>query len=169
MIIAKRIAYGNHQDRKNPFHWEEIILNLPGSWSYDPSLPWVFKVRYNGHLGCKIYIYIDDGKVTGWCKVACWKAATEFSKVMAKLGLQDAARKRTEPSVTPGPWAGSVVHTDASEVTLLVSDKKWEKTQQIVNDLSVRAEAVEIDCKLLERIRGFLIYVLRTYRWLSHT
>ena len=116
-------------------------------------------VALGAHLGCEIYIYVDDGKVTGWCKVACWKAAAEFSKVMVKLGLQDAAQKRTEPSVTPGPWAGSVVHTDASEVTLLVSDKKWEKTQQIVNELAVRAEAVEIDRKSLERIRGFLIYV----------
>lgn len=50
MIIAKFIAYGDHKDRRNPFHWEEIILNLPGLWNYDPTLPWVFKVRYDGHL-----------------------------------------------------------------------------------------------------------------------
>ena len=98
--------------------------------------------------------------------MACWKAAGEFSKVMSKLGLQDAARKRTEPSVTPGPWAGSVAHTEDSKVTLLVSDKKWEKTQQLVKELSENAKSIEIDRKSLERIRGFLIYVSRTYRWM---
>ena len=167
MIIAKHVAYGNHLDRENPFHWEEVILNLPGSWAYDPTLPWVFKVRYDGHLSCEVYIYVDDGKVTGWRKVACWKAAAELTKVMAKLGLQDAARKRTEPSTTPGPWAGSVVHTNASEVTLLVSDKKWQKTQATVRDLVDRTTAnSEVERKALERIRGFLIYVSRTYRWM---
>ena len=114
MIIAKFIACGDCKDKGNPFHWEEIILNLPGSWNYDPTLPWVFKVRYDGHLGCKIYIYVDDGKVTGWCKVACWEAVSCFSKVLSKLGIQDACRKRTEPSVMPGPWASSVVHTEES-------------------------------------------------------
>jgi hypothetical protein len=166
MIIAKHIAYGNHQDRDNPFHWEEIILNLPGSWSYDPTLPWVFKVRYDGHLSCEVYVYVDDGKVTGWCKVACWKAAAELAKIMAKLGIQDAARKRTEPSVTPGPWAGSVVHTDGSEVTLLVSEKKWEKTQMVVRELHEKASSPTMNRKALERIRGYLTYVSRTYRWM---
>jgi hypothetical protein len=167
MIIAKHIAYGNYLDRENPFHWEEVILNLPGSWAYDPTLPWVFKVRYDGHLSCEVYIYVDDGKVTGWCKVACWKAAAEFTKVMAKLGVQDASRKRTEPSMTPGAWAGSVVHTNSSKVTLLISDTKWEKTQATVQDLVDRTAANSgVDRKALERIRGFLIYVSRTYRWM---
>ena len=127
-------------------------MNLPGSWGYDPTLPWVFKVRYDGHLGCEVYVYVDDRKVTGWCKIACWRAASEFSKVMAKLGLQDAARKRTEPSITPGPWAGGVVHTNASEVALLVSEKKWEKTRRMVNELHEMAAVPEVDRKVLERI-----------------
>ena len=119
MIIAKFLAYGDHKDKTNSFHWERIILNLPGSVAYDPTLPWVFKVRFDGHLGCEIYVYVDDGKVTGWCKAACWSAASRFSKIMSKLGIQDAARKRTEPLMTPGPWAGSVVHTDGGVVLLV--------------------------------------------------
>jgi len=165
MIIAKFIAYGDHKDKGNPFHWEEIILNLPGSWNYDPTLPWVFKVRYDGHLGCEIYIYVDNGKVTGWCKVACWEAVSCFSKVLSKLGIQDVCRKRTEPSVTPGPWAGSVVHTKES-VTLLVSEKKWEKTRSMMEELRAMMESDALDRKNLEQICGFLIYVSRTYRWM---
>jgi hypothetical protein len=165
MIIAKFLAYGDHRDRTNPFHWERILLNLPGSASYDPTLPWVFKVRYDGHLGCEIYVYVDDGKVMGWCKAACWEAASQFSKIMARLGIQDAARKRTEPSTTPGPWAGSVVHTEEG-VILLVSDKKWEKTRTLVAKLREMIDWPTLDRKILERIRGVLIYVSRTYRWM---
>ena len=165
MIIAKVLAYGDHTDRTNPFHWERIVLNLPGSEFYDPTLPWVFKIRYDGHLACDIYVYVDDGKVTGWCKAACWEAASRFSKVMSRLGIQDAARKRTEPSTTPGPWAGSVVHTQEG-VTLLISDKKWDKTQKLVVELRDMLAEPILDRKNLERIRGFLIYVSRTYRWM---
>jgi len=31
------------------------------------------------------------------------------------LGLQDAARKRREPRVHPGAWAGSVVHVEVDD------------------------------------------------------
>lgn len=111
-----------------------------------------------------MYVCVDNGKVTGWCKIACWRAASEFSKVMAKLGLQDAARKRTEPSIMPRPWAGSVVHTNASEVALLVSKKKWEKTRRMVNKLHEMAAVPEVDQKVLECIRGYL--VSHPYRWM---
>ena len=165
MIIAKVLAYGDHTDRQNPFHLEEIVLNLPGSSSYDPTLPWVFKVRYDGHLRCEIYVYVDDRKVTGWCKAACWSAASRFLKIMPRLGIQDAVRKRTEPSMTPGTWAGSVIHTDKG-VVLLVSNKKWEKSRALMGELNEMIDWPTLDRKNLERIQGFLIFISRTYRWM---
>ena len=165
MIMAKREAYGDHRDQKGPFHWGKIVLNLPGTRDYDPTLPWVMKVRYDGHLACEVYVYVDDGKVTGWNRAACWAAASRFSKIMARLGIQDASRKRTEPSTTPGPWAGSVAHTQ-SGVELLVSLAKWEKARLLVEELSVLAKETMVDRKRLEQTRGYLIYVSRTYRWM---
>ena len=95
MIMAKFVAYGNRKDKTNPFRWETVVLNLPGDPAYDPSLPWVMKVRADGHLACEVYIYVDDGKFTGWSRIECWRAAQRFSKVLSKLGIQDAYRKRT--------------------------------------------------------------------------
>ncbi|KAL7490128.1 hypothetical protein ACHAW6_015846 [Cyclotella cf. meneghiniana] len=155
--MAKREAYGDHRDKTGPFHWGAIELNLPGTRDYDPTLPWVMKVRYDGHLACEVYVYVDDGKVTGWCRAACWAAASRFSKVMARLGIQEASRKRTEPSTTPGPWAGSVSHTQ-SGVELLVSLAKWEKARLLVEELSEMTREAKVDRKRLERIRGYLIY-----------
>ena len=43
-------AYGDHADRANPFYWECVILNLPGEGGYQPHLPWVMKLQWDGHL-----------------------------------------------------------------------------------------------------------------------
>ena len=52
----------------------------------------------------------------------------------ARLGVQDAARKRTSASRTPGPWAGTVTHTDQDQVCGMVSQEKWDKTQVLIRE-----------------------------------
>jgi hypothetical protein len=86
----------------------------------------------------------------------------------AYLGIQDAARKRTTPSQTPGPWAGSVVHSK-DELIALVSQEKWDKTKAMILELKELLTAWKdglLPHKRLEQIRGFLIYVSRTYDWM---
>ena len=45
----------------NVFGWMKVILNLSGLDLYDPSLPWVFKLRENGSIATDKCWYIDDG------------------------------------------------------------------------------------------------------------
>lgn len=168
MIKAKFIAYGDRSDPENPFKWEVVVLNLPGSEDYDPTLPWVMKVRDDGHLACEVYIYVDDGKFTGWSKVECWRAVQQFSRVLTSLGIQDAYRKRSIPCPDPGPWAGGVLvtkHGVMATVTLL----KWQKTQEIIRGISLMLDEdpSALPRKELEKWRGYLIYVGRTYRWIG--
>eukprot|EP00984_Skeletonema_dohrnii_P022484 scaffold11603_cov72-Skeletonema_dohrnii-CCMP3373.AAC.1 len=168
MLVTKWMAYGDRLDKDNPYQWERVELNLPGSEDYDPTLPWVMKVRSDGHLACEIYIYVDDCRVTGWCKLECWRAVRKLSTILNYLGLQDAFRKRTEPVIDPGPWAGSVTST-ALMVLVTVTIEKWRKTRALVEelDLMIRQNSRKIPRNRLEQIRGFLNYVTRTYRWLS--
>ena len=168
MIKAKFIAYGDREDESNPFKWHVVVLNLPGDKDYDPSLPWVMKVRRDGHLACEVYIYVDDGRFTGWSKLECWRAVRKFSSVLSWLGIQDAYRKRTEPLTTPGPWAGTVTSTKG-EVVATVSGQKWAKTRDVIREMATMMEedAEAMPRKRLEQIRGFLIYVGRTYRWMN--
>ena len=168
MIMAKFVAYGDRKDKKNPFRWESVVLNLPGDPDYDPSLPWVMKVREDGHLACEVYVYVDDGKFTGWSKLECWRAAQWFSKVLTVLGIQDAFRKRTGPSTKPGPWAGTVTLTEGG-VFATVTELKWMKTQGLIKQLAdmMRENDEALPHKTLLSIRGFLIYVGRTYRWMN--
>jgi hypothetical protein len=37
--LAVEVIRGNHLDTANPFYWDKIILNLPGSPAYDPTRP----------------------------------------------------------------------------------------------------------------------------------
>jgi hypothetical protein len=70
LIKAKYIAHGDRLLHDNPFQWSEVVLNLPGSDKYNPMMPWVYKMR-KGNLACEIYVYVDDGRLTGFCKLEC--------------------------------------------------------------------------------------------------
>ncbi|KAI2508968.1 hypothetical protein MHU86_5463 [Fragilaria crotonensis] len=179
----KQAFLGNPSDRENPFHWETVGLNLPGSEGYDPSVPWISKLRYDRTIAVDLHIYIDDVRITGQSKELVWRAGSRVAKLCSYYGLQDAPRKLREPSQTPGAWAGSVVATDGGCVTKFVTDERWGKTQRSIrwiasklgiagDDWSVGLPADEdegripqgkIPHKQAERIRGFLIYVSRTY------
>lgn len=166
LIKLKFISYGDRQDANNPFNWERVQLNLPGSPDYDPSLPWVMKIRGDGHLASDIYVYVDDGRATGWNFVECWRAVRRFCSVCSHRGVQDASRKRTKPTQEPGPWAGTVVHTK-DQVSATITLVKWQRMQSLISELSDMSTASKIPHKRLEQIRGFLVYITRTYRWMT--
>jgi hypothetical protein len=64
VMVAKEVVMGDPADRKNAFRWDRVRMNLPGSKRYDPSLPWVSKVRpSDGEITCDLFIYVEDGRV----------------------------------------------------------------------------------------------------------
>ena len=105
----------------------------------------MMKVRFDGHSACGVYVYADNGRVTGHCRELCWASGRRFASVSSKVGVHDAARKRTFPSWEPGPYAGTVCHTSGGEIIGTVSQEKWEKTKALVTELAdTVAEAVII-------------------------
>jgi hypothetical protein len=180
MLMAKYLSYGERSDPNNPFRWERMVLNLPGSEYYDPSLPWVMKVRSDGHLACEVFVYVDDGRITGWCKLECWRAARRFSSTLSSLGLQDAYRRRTEALREQGSWIGGVTLTvpprilteeegNSFQVAVTVTQIKWDKIKGLVAELKgmLSSQPNELNRERLEQIRGFLNHAARTYRWLN--
>lgn len=135
MFIAKEIAFGDRNQRSNPFRWHVVVLNLPGTKSYNSKMPWVYKRRQDGAIANDCFIYVDDNKTTGSTSLECWKTSCRFWSKITNLGVQDAKRKRTSPTLRPGPWAGSVAHTDGGLFSL-VSGKQWSKTKELVAELS---------------------------------
>eukprot|EP00980_Cylindrotheca_fusiformis_P016627 scaffold4978_cov106-Cylindrotheca_fusiformis.AAC.1 len=51
VLVAKETVLGDRTDSDNAYRWDVVRLNLPGSKEYDPTLPWVSKIR------------IDDGEI----------------------------------------------------------------------------------------------------------
>jgi hypothetical protein len=67
--------FGNRNDLENVFHWEALKMNLPGSATYNPSKPWVYKERKcDGKIAADCLVYVDDLRSTGRSEEECWRA-----------------------------------------------------------------------------------------------
>ena len=66
MLVVKEVILGDPRDAENVFRWDKVRMNLPGSTDYDPTLPWVSKIRLeDGKIAADLFIYVDDVRVTG--------------------------------------------------------------------------------------------------------
>ena len=71
MIRLKMEAYGDRADQTNPFHWAHMVLSLPGEDGYQPHVPWVMKLRWDGQLSTEVFYYADNRRATGFCREIC--------------------------------------------------------------------------------------------------
>ena len=78
LIHVKFIAYGERKYILKPFQWSHAKLNMPGHESYTPKLPWVTKVRSDGHLSTEVFIYVDDSLIIAHSELVGWQAAKLF-------------------------------------------------------------------------------------------
>jgi hypothetical protein len=166
-VRLKFEVYGNRKDLNNPFHWDKVVWNLPGSTGYRAYLPWVMKIRQDGHLAAEIFVYVDDGRVAAHSVDLSWRSVRAYGAGCSRRGVQDASRKRTSPLQTPGPWAGTVTQTVEGKVVGMVSQEKWDRTKRMIAELQLLSPKGPMPLQRLLEIRGFLMYVVRTYTWLN--
>lgn len=170
-LVTKRIALGDPKDESNVYRWNTLSLNLPGNLDYSPGAPWVAKRQQDGSIAADVHSYVDDERVTGPTREETWQGSSKLAKLRAHLGLQDAARKRREPSQEPGPWAGVVAHSKPGEpVYKLVTQLRWDKARRLLGEIrdlfesgKSKDDQVWLPRDRLESARGFLVYVARTY------
>ena len=168
MLFALEFLKGFLDDKTNPFNMKEVRLNLPGTRSYNPGKGWFSALDFQGNLASTLALYVDDERVHAGSRERAWAAAHQIASRESYLGIQDAARKRRPPSQAAGAWAGSIIRTNESEVGVVVSEERWNKTKLIVNkiykQLRSDPETIEFNVKDLMSDRGFLVYVSRTYK-----
>ena len=186
-LRAKRLVLGNPKDPSNPFSWDRVTTNLPGSRSYDPTRPWILKTRKDGLHASDICQYVDDVRIIAATEELAWLCSSRMAKGLSWLGLQDAARKRRSPSKEPGAWAGATVSSTNGVVTKGVTQERWDKVKTrvrwIAHQVGLRDEYSsesygELDQKMAndgarpeghvhfkttESCVGFLVYVAMTY------
>jgi hypothetical protein len=72
---AEEVAWGNPKKISNPLRWNEVILNLPGNPTYDPTLPRVMKWDkvINKLQEISWHLFVDDLRASGLAKEQCWQ------------------------------------------------------------------------------------------------
>jgi hypothetical protein len=171
-LLSEDVIKGNRLEKSNLFHWDKVVLNLPGSTGYDPARPWLYKFDSLGNkLAAFVVSYVDDlrtGDDGG--KQRCDQVTHQVASRLNYLGEQDAARKRGAASQQPGPWAGAVIQMQKKEgLFVTISQEKWTKVQSILRfyqDKVARlreGEEVFVEHKRLEQDTGFMVHVFMTY------
>jgi hypothetical protein len=161
-----------------------ILLNLPCSADYDASKPWIMKMRKDGDIASEVVQYVDDVRIIVATRELAWLCSSKMAKGLCFLGLQDAARKRREPSQRPGAWAGATVMTDGKTVCKGVTKERWVNLQskiqwigkqlELDDDYSNKAdeemgesnqESIKplLHFKSLESNVGLIVYIAMTY------
>ena len=167
-LIIEEMIRGDRRDGSNPFQWESLMLNLPGTEAYNPSLPWVIQLRADNSMASGMTCFVDDQRVTGDGGKRVVEAGHAISTRESYVGLQDALRKLRHPegSKRPGAWAGvNVVVEEDGSVAVTVTQEKWDRLKAICRHWLAELEAgrTDLDFKKLRSDRGFLVYVTQAY------
>ena len=149
----------------NVFQWLRVVLDLRGMKRYQPSRPWVYKIRVDEKLANDLFFYIDDGRSTVFSAKEGWRALRSIGRMIGFLRIQDANRKRTIPSMTSGEWDGTSTNGLNDSTTGLVSVKKWKKGQNIIYRIQEELERKgRFKSQGVRAWYRVLIYLSRTYR-----
>ena len=73
------MIFGDTNDHNIPLKWQEVRFNLQSSKWYEPTLPWVIKLRSDRNSVNDILVYIDDVRAMGWCEWECWYSTFTFA------------------------------------------------------------------------------------------
>jgi hypothetical protein len=163
-FLAEEVVKGNRLDRSNPYHWESVLLNLPGSPSYTPSQPWVQLLTHDGKLAGNSIRYVDDLRLVGHSQSHCWELSHRLASTFSFLGLQIALRKFRPPTRQPGPWAGTIAFSSMVGVGITCPTDKWGKAKHLLATLQeTLLQGGLLERLPLESMRGFLNHLARTY------
>jgi hypothetical protein len=164
LLLGYELVVGDWHDPTKGFRWDRVVLNLPGTSTYNPSLPWVARIRLSGRLAGVVKIYVDDLRPVAESERECWTLGHQAVARLQQLGIQASSRKTRPPSQTPGAWAGTVAVTGDEGVGIKVPQDKWEKARRYASDILTTLESgKQLDRKFLETVRGFYIHLQRTY------
>lgn len=92
LMELENMVNGNRRDSYNVFFFEKVILNLTGMSLYNPSRPWVYKIRSDKRIASNLFFYMDDDKLNYFFALECWKAAKMIFQITSYLRIQDAYR-----------------------------------------------------------------------------
>ena len=75
VMWAKIVALGEMQISKNPFVWEKVEVNFPGTTTYECKCPWVYKERRYVLIAENLFVYVDYGQPIVSTEALCYEAS----------------------------------------------------------------------------------------------
>jgi hypothetical protein len=96
--LGEEIAMGARLQSNHPLGLEKANLNLPGSSTYDPTLPWVCRAKADGSMAGCMPRYVDDMHHMGDSDENCWTVVHRMASMYGYLGMKLASRKMQPPS-----------------------------------------------------------------------
>ena len=105
---ALELCIGDHNDTKNPFHWHHVQFNFPYTTGYDPRLPHVRLISFNGEVVVRVIFFFDYGRVYVLRAERVQSGLRQICAGLKFLGNQEAAWKRTAGVQRPRAWCGYV-------------------------------------------------------------
>ncbi len=167
-LVAVEILRGDRHDPTNAFQYGYIMLNLPGSERYNPSIAWISKRRADGSLATDFVCFVDDQRLAREGEERVKEGGHALSSREAFLGLQDALRKIRASHGTRNPWAWAgacVVVREELGVVVLTSQEKWDRMKELCRHwLGVlKSGETLLDHKRILSNWGFLVYVTQAY------
>jgi hypothetical protein len=133
-LVSEDIIQGDRHNPNNAFQWHSILLNLPGTKGYKPSLAWISKHRKDGSLASDFVCVVDDLGITGQRRWQVREAGHGISSRQSYLGIQDALRKLSlvDGMQRPGTWTRVNVCVEEEQgVVVLTTQEKWDRMKVI--------------------------------------
>jgi hypothetical protein len=165
---GEEVIVGNRMKIDNPFYWDQVILNFPGTSTYDTTMPVVYRWdSKRKRMPCFFGTYIDDIRSGGPSEEGCQAVTHRIASRVNYLGQQDAVRKRGHPAKVPRAWAGAkCIAIDNQGLYVLSTVEKWKKVQALVAKWITLVEETKdkmLSYSELEKDVGFLCHMSRTY------
>ena len=95
LLHVKRLLWGGHLEIDNQFYQDKVILNLPGTKEYDPTMPKLY--RWNllmKSMACLVGTYSDDTRRGRPTEEACKATSRRVAYRINYLGQQVAIKKK---------------------------------------------------------------------------
>eukprot|EP00536_Pseudo-nitzschia_multiseries_P000440 jgi/Psemu1/995/gm1.995_g len=147
MRNAMSLKSSPHNSREGSLRakpWDWVCLNIPGMESYDPTQPWISKLRSDGLDTTEITQYLDDAQITAPMEDLALECSSKMAKGLCWLGLlQDAARKQRSLSQEPGAWVGAMVSVSNGQVCKGVTKERWIKLQDQIRWIALQVNMLD--------------------------
>jgi hypothetical protein len=91
--FAEEFIQGSSEDKNNPFVWDKLLLNLPGSPTFDHTQPKVMKWdSMSKWIACDLVVFVDDLRGSECMVELTWALSQTVASRIQYLGIQEASR-----------------------------------------------------------------------------